>query len=184
MFPELNLINHILANLLAWLLPCVIAMRIAWNDWHDLTIAHKPLVALLIAFPILSLTPMVDFWSGLLAGAVTLAIGFFFYGMRWWGGGDAKLATCYALYLGWGSLCDFFLITALGGGVLAMCAIFVRRARKVPVTNDNEELLSMHDWRDRIAQGQNVLPYGVALTGALVCLLTIRFYKAYWSLPT
>ena len=52
---------------------------------------------------------------------------FTMFSLGWIGGGDAKLAAAAALWIGWGSLLDFGLSTAIYGGVLTVALMLMRK---------------------------------------------------------
>ena len=60
------------------------------------------------------------------AFSFALTLGFLAFAFGLIGGGDAKLMTAVALWLGMGALPVFLAITAVGGGVLALVLIGLR----------------------------------------------------------
>lgn len=80
--------------------------------------------------------------GALLAGAVTLAVSWTMFELGWFGGGDAKLASAAALWLGGPATVAFALATALFGAVLALAVLVLSRrsaaagpaGTKAPVT--------------------------------------------------
>ena len=91
-----------------------LTMRIP--NWLTLLIA-------LLFFPMALLTGMT--WSSiglhLLVGLGLFVAGFALFSLGLFGGGDAKLLAAAGLWLGWPDLMPFLVITALAGGVLAIC---------------------------------------------------------------
>jgi prepilin peptidase CpaA len=78
------------------------------------------------------------------------------------GGGDAKLASATALWLGWDVLMNYGLVTAIFGGALSIALLAIR---KVPLPR----LLLDHKWIARLHSPETGIPYGVALAaGGLV----------------
>ena len=77
-------------------------------------------------------------------------------------GGDAKLASATALWLGWDVLMNYGLVTAVFGGALSIALLAVR---KVPLPR----LLLDRKWIARLHSPETGIPYGVALAaGGLV----------------
>jgi prepilin peptidase CpaA len=81
------------------------------------------------------------------------------------GGGDAKLASAVALWLGPAGIAPFLVYTALSGGVLAIVLIMGRQiARRFGLPRGPR-------WIRRILRRRAGVPYGVALcAGALMAV--------------
>jgi prepilin peptidase CpaA len=95
-------------------------------------------------------------WLMALSGMVLVFIvGYFIFAMRWMGGGDIKLITVLALWVGWQHLPDFIIIFALYGGVFAMIIWLVRKA--LPFVPRKTQTLP------RILREGEPVPYGVAI---------------------
>ncbi len=68
-----------------------------------------------------------DIWPGhLIAFGLTFALGFLAFALGLFGGGDAKLMTALALWFGLAELPSFLVITAIGGGLLALTLLCLR----------------------------------------------------------
>jgi prepilin peptidase CpaA len=93
------------------------------------------------------------------AGLLTLAVGFVMFARGWLGGGDAKLMSAAALWLGFESMPLFLLWTAMLGGILAFMLLVYRRTLP-PVW------LVRHPWAMRLHNPKEGIPYGIALAGA------------------
>ena len=134
----------------------------ACSDLFTMTISNRISVALVVVFPILALALGAPFtlilWH-LSCGAGMLCIVLFFFSMGWIGGGDAKLATATAVWLGWEKVLEYGLIaTVLGGGLtLALIAV-----RKWPLP----AFLLRHPWIARLHDEKSGIPYGIALAAA------------------
>jgi prepilin peptidase CpaA len=61
------------------------------------------------------------------AGAAFLLVGFALFAKGWIGGGDAKLLTGAALWVGWEGLPQFLTVMGLAGGVLALWVLAASR---------------------------------------------------------
>lgn len=142
----------------------------AHRDLRTLTIPNALVVALLVGWGLLAPA------AGLAPRDMTLNIGaaamvFFatvaLYAMGWMGGGDSKLMTVSALWLGAGQVVPFVMATMLAGGVIALGLVALR-------------LVPRHQWAGRIARLQPVtvtgVPYAVAIgLGALMV-----FPRTFW----
>ncbi len=94
-----------------------------------------------------------------LAGFSGLAIGFALFAFGAIGGGDAKLFAATALWLGFGDLLDYVVVTSLIGGGLALALIAMR---KIPMPAS----LAGRPWLVRLHDAKAGIPYGVALAAA------------------
>jgi prepilin peptidase CpaA len=90
-------------------------------------------------------------------GAVMLMLTFAMFNFGWIGGGDAKLASATALWLGWGVLFQYGLVASLIGGVLTLAIVELRRHDQLPA-----KLISV-DFIARLADKSGGVPYGIAL---------------------
>jgi prepilin peptidase CpaA len=88
-----------------------------------------------------------------------LVVCFGMFAFRWIGGGDAKLAAATALWLGFGSLPEYLLISSLGGGLLTVGILHLRGVTLPPFA------LSW-TWLSRLHDRKSGVPYGIALAGA------------------
>jgi prepilin peptidase CpaA len=112
--------------------------------------------------------PLQLFASHALAGTLVLAAGFALFTAGIIGGGDAKLLSAVALWMGTSKLALFLLCTALAGGVLAICMLAWEIIRlHVELTSRNPESSLIR----RVASLKPDLPYGVAIAvGACAAL--------------
>jgi prepilin peptidase CpaA len=84
------------------------------------------------------------------------------FALGWLGGGDAKLMTAAALWLGLKGLAPFVIFTGLAGGALALALLGLRSAWLRPYTQAGPS------WARRLATPGESAPYGVAIAvGAL-----------------
>lgn len=105
--------------------------------------------------------------DAILTGAVMLGIGWAMFGMGWWGGGDAKLATAASLWLGAEATVVFVLATALFGAVLAAVLLILARW-------DTARSLVGCRWRARLEAESISVPYAVAMAPAGAVALSER----------
>jgi prepilin peptidase CpaA len=156
----------ILGYLLFAFFPLAMAFA-ALSDLFTMTISNRLSLALLAGFVILFPLTGADFQTfgmHLLAGAVVLAITFACFAIGWIGGGDAKFATGIALWLGWGSLLDFVLTSAIFGGVLTMVLLVFRKGMVLPAG------ASSPAWLERLHDSRAGVPYGIALAAAALMI--------------
>src|SRR3954466_668693 len=114
--------------------PALMAYAAA-SDLLTMTIPNKLSLALMIGFAALALGGGLSaeaIAAHVGAGALVLAIGCALFACGWIGGGDAKLAAVTSLWLGFGSLLDYFFIASVGGGVLTLI-VLVARGAPLPV---------------------------------------------------
>ena len=102
--------------------------------------------------------PAGDVATNLSCGVVTLGLAFGPFSIGWIGGGDAKLAAATAVWLGWGSIINFGLSSAVYGGFLTL-AVLLGRYTLPP-------WLARHGWIARLRDPSAGVPYGIALAGA------------------
>lgn len=86
-----------------------------------------------------------------------MMFGMFAFGLI--GGGDAKLASATAIWLGWDTILNYGLTTAMLGGFLS---IGLLAARKLPLP----QALVQREWIARLHDPKSGVPYGVALAVA------------------
>ncbi len=123
-------------------------------------------VALLVGMPLETLG-----WH-VAAGAIMLAIGFTLFSLGYIGGGDAKLVTVAALWLGLSQLIQFLVIMALAGGALAIIMKFWWWIRLESELRGFDRIKSM-------IKSSIQLPYGIAIAaGALYA-----FRDSWWFEP-
>lgn len=130
----------------------LITMRI--SNWVSLLLV----AGFAIAAPLTGLSLEEVGWH-LAAAALVLMACFGFFACGWMGGGDAKLASATALWLGWGFLLHYVLIASVLGGVLALALVLVRTV-PLPVS------LYRHAWIARLHHAKTGIPYGIALAAA------------------
>ena len=148
--------------LLAALFPALTIVA-ALKDVTSFTIPNWISLALLLAFPPAALICGVSLHDG----AVSLAIGLGGVGMGmfaagWIGGGDAKLLSACALWLGFPAVLPFLMMTALCGGGLAVALLALRSVWLRPLAAHGPA------WIGRLATPGAAAPYGLAIcAGAL-----------------
>jgi len=151
------------------------AAAILWAAFMDLTtmkIRNEIIVFLFAVYA--ALAPLAGFSAvhiGLSAAAAfaVLAGMFLFFALGWIGGGDAKLASAVALWLGADQAPAFILYTALFGGLITL-ALLQFRTMPLPAT------CQRMPWIVKLHQSGVGVPYGIAI--ALAGLVT--FTETPW----
>jgi prepilin peptidase CpaA len=137
----------------------------AFSDLLTMTIPNRvSYILVFVYFAVAAYLPLP--WDVLVmhvsCGLAVLALTFGMFQVGWVGGGDAKLASATALWLGWENLLDYGLVASLVGGALTV-VIMMMRWNELP-----KRLLSI-DFIARLAEKTNGVPYGIALAiGGLV----------------
>jgi prepilin peptidase CpaA len=103
--------------------------------------------------------PAVDILLNVSCGLAILVIAFTMFNFGLIGGGDAKLASATAAWLGWTTIFDYGLAAAVFGGVLTLILL---GARLVPLP----AAFSRMDWLARLHNANAGVPYGIALAAA------------------
>lgn len=148
------------------LFPFLMAYAAA-SDLLTMLIPNRVSLALIAGFSVLAASGMMS-WSDLGlhlgAGAVVLAATFTLFAFGIIGGGDAKLAACTALWLGFDGLVDYLMAASILGGALTLAIL---AARTQPLPSPVARLpfaLHLHDAKTGI-------PYGIALAAAALIVL-------------
>jgi prepilin peptidase CpaA len=131
----------------------------AFSDLFTMTISNVVSMILVVCFFVLALStgmPLATIGMHLACALAVLAVTFFFFTRGWIGGGDAKLASATALWLGFDLLLDYGLYAAMLGGALTLAILFMRRW---PLPS----FLSAREWIVRLHDRGNGVPYGIAL---------------------
>ena len=155
------MVTHLLSAALLLLFPAGMAFA-GSMDLLTMTIPNRLCLAIAVGFFIFAAVfraPVDLVLFNLSCGAAVLVVMFALFSLGWIGGGDAKLAAATALWLGWGSLLDYSLRTAIFGGVLSVVIIL---GRKTPLP----AWMSKQAWIARLHDAKAGVPYGVAMAAA------------------
>ena len=176
-------------HLLAW----VALALAAYGAYHDvrhlrientisLTITGLALAALLFqaAANMLGLlhAPVLGGWGAhLISGGAVFAIGYVLFAAKLWGGGDAKLAASLALWLPVQALPAFPMTMSLIGAVLALVTLLAKHKPQLikPIA---DKYTDQQGWVAALANGENALPYGVAITAGACHAFLLMGYLA------
>ncbi len=107
--------------------------------------------------------------SHLWAGGAALGVTFIMTMTKTMGGGDSKLITAYALWMGVLNIAWFLFVVTLAGAVLAVIAIMVRRFR--PFKNPQPGT-----WIARSQAGEAVVPYGIPIVAGALYMFVAEHY--------
>ncbi|GGH08552.1 type 4 prepilin peptidase 1 [Alsobacter metallidurans] len=144
------------------LFPCMMAYA-ACSDLLSMRISNKVSLLVIAAFVPMAIAMGLGWQDWLMhvaAGGLTLVIAFGLFAAGWIGGGDAKLAAATALWLGWGTLLEYAVVSSVFGGVLTLALL---QLRAVPLPG-----FANWPWLMRLHHHKTGIPYGIALAaGAL-----------------
>jgi len=157
------------------LFPALMAFS-AFADLLTMTIPNRVSLALIGIFVIFAAwlgMPLDSVLSHIACGACVLAATFLMFNRGWMGGGDAKLASATALWLGFEQLADYALVASLAGGALTIAILALRRYEPRFVV-DSPRFAHLCD-------GTEGVPYGIALA---VAGIAIYPNSQLWALLT
>ncbi len=131
----------------------------ALHDWRSLRIPNwislssAGLFVLAVVFAPADFAPL---WPHIAAGFGMLTVTYILFALGQFGGGDAKLASALALWLGLKGLVPFVMFTGIAGGVLAVLGLYIKR--KKPFAH-----VTPQSWIGQLQAGRDAIPYGIAL---------------------
>lgn len=168
----------LIAAVLTAVFPIVVTVA-ACYDLLTMQIPNRFPAALAIAFlavALLSGLPMPAIGLHVLAGLAVLIVTFALFAFGYLGGGDAKLASAIALWLGIEQALPFLVLTALFGGALSLGVLAFR---SVPLPG------FLLGWppATRLHEKGAGVPYGVALAAAaLMVFPETQWFAAFAKL--
>jgi len=147
-------------------------------DIMTMTIPNRLSLALIAAFAVTAALLGIGWSEAAMhvgAGLLVLVIGLGLFAAGWVGGGDVKLAAATSLWLGFGTLLEYFFVASLAGGALT---IFILALRRYPLPS----VAQGWTWLDRLHNPANGVPYGVALAfGGLVVFPSSAMWLAAFA---
>lgn len=156
------------------LFPALMAFAAA-SDLFTMTISNRISLALIAGFLVLAPLGGMGLHEMALhlgAGAAVLVVAFTCFAMGWVGGGDAKIASCVALWFGFDHLLNYLVYASLFGGALTLLLL---QFRQWPLPYP----LAGQAWLNRLHDRETGIPYGIALAlGALVVYPETQWIKA------
>ncbi len=133
-------------------------------NWLNLIIAVS-----VIPFVLLAQMPMELFAWHVVAGLLTFIVAFVLFAVGIIGGGDAKMLSACALWVGWDAMFNFTMYTVIAGGILGLAlTVWKWLASK----KDDAGFA----WAKGLGKGKQQLPYGIAIAAAGV----IVFPATWW----
>lgn len=148
--------------LLASLFYPAVMLYAALGDLKTLRISNRLVLVLLWGYVVLApfsgLTTQ-DVASSVAVATAVLAVAFAPFAFGWMGGGDVKLMTVAALWLGAGSVPAFLLGTTLLGALLTALIVL---CRGLPLPTAWHRI----EWIRRLHARETGIPYGVAIAAA------------------
>jgi prepilin peptidase CpaA len=143
----------------------------AVKDLQSYTIPNWISVALALAFIpaalVLHLT-LAAIGVSLAVGLGVFVVSAAMFALGWVGGGDAKLMTAVALWLGLKDLAPFAVFTGLAGGALALALLGLRSDWVRPFTERAPA------WARRLATPGEAAPYGVAIAAGALAAFAVN----------
>ncbi|MEL6373890.1 MAG: prepilin peptidase [Pseudomonadota bacterium] len=139
-------------------------MFAAFFDLFTMTIPNKVSIALVAGFALVapfSGLPWATIGMHVLAGALMLGVCVFMFWRGWMGGGDAKLLSAAALWIGFDHMLGFATLVAICGGLLAV-AILLYRSILPP------SWLLGQSWALRLHEKKGGIPYGIAIAAGAI----------------
>ncbi len=163
------------ATLPAWIEWATIAVIVVGMIWDALRlrIPHSVCIVILALMPVWGLLqPASVPWLGHLLGfAVTFAVGFVLWRLRWFGGGDVKFLAAIALWIGIRDLGFFLVVVSLLGAALAVVLLVLRAAYGTLPRGTPEGAAGT---TPLLHKGDPV-PYGIAIGLAAILLRSTMF---------
>jgi prepilin peptidase CpaA len=136
----------------------------ATMDVLTMRIANSVSIGLVAAFFVVAAIagmPVQQMLVHLGVGAVVLLANMLLFHLRLVGGGDAKLISAAAVWIGYEQLVPYVIYVTIFGGALALALLAYRRS---PAGG-----LALPAWASRLHDPKEGMPYGVAIAaGALV----------------
>lgn len=135
----------------------------AVSDLLSMTIANRVSLLLIVAFAVLAPLTGMDWatygWH-FAAGALVLAVTFGLFALGGMGGGDAKLITATAVWMGFNlTLLEYLLTATLLGGLMTVLILIFRKSPLATMHGHNLFLRHLSDESGGV-------PYGIALGAA------------------
>ena len=158
---------------LQWAFMATFMGVLVWGAIADIRtrlIPNNVSIALVILYFLYSFSGYANWTDGLLGGLIVFLLSFLLFRYGAMGGGDAKLMTSIAFWVGTKGILAFGLITSLAGGVLALFFLLRQKYHKETEQEDDTPYGNTEPI---------VLPYGVAIAaGGLVTIWLTQFVNS------
>ena len=147
------------------------------SDLHGMIIPNIYPLGIIVAFVFAYVAcaasgnsgPFQTLSSHLWAGGVAFVVTFAMTMAKVMGGGDSKLITAYALWMGVLNIAWFLFTMALVGAVLAVAAVLIRRHKPFKVVKAGT-------WVARLQSGEAVVPYGIPIAASALYMFVVNHY--------
>ncbi len=107
----------------------------------------------------------------LLSGGLTFIITYGLFHFKIIGGGDSKLLSVYALWVGLSGLMPLFFFMAVVGGVLGVATLLLNKKKLTATPVEGS-------WIAKAQSGTQEVPYGIAIfAGALVAFWSVGYLQ-------
>jgi prepilin peptidase CpaA len=155
-----------LQSLSLYLLPSLLMVAAASDALYLRIPNWLTILTALAFFPMALMTgmPMAELGWHVVAGLILFFVGFAFFQLRLFGGGDAKLMAAAGLWFGTAQLVPFLFYTVLAGGILAAGVAFL-------------SMVGLHlemkaeEFSKKISGIKPSVPYGIALAAGGILAL-------------
>lgn len=152
-------VTHIIA---AALLLAVLATTAAScrSDVRTLRIPNRHSLIVLGCFAVaFAVAPDIfgAWWEHLGAGLLMFVVTYLMFAFGMMGGGDSKLGSALALWVGLQGLLPYVFYMAVAGGLVAAASLYIKKKKSFahPLPQG---------WVDEVQKGRNALPYGIAIS--------------------
>lgn len=152
---------------IAVLLTCLM-ITVMITDITRFIIPNLLVLSILLLYPaVLYFAPtMPDWQSALLIGLASFAVGFVIFIFNLMGGGDIKLFTVAAIFVGKDNFFEFLMLVSLMGGCLALLLVAIR-----PIVPFIASKCGKIDKIPKVLTVGQPAPYGVAIALGFIMLL-------------
>lgn len=142
-------------------------LAVLWFDLTRYTIPNWLAGSLLLLYPlaVYMAHTRIDWKMAVLGMVIVFAAGYVIFAMKWMGGGDIKLLTACALWVGFTHLLEFIFLVAVLGGVLS---VLVWGLRKLLLYFPVKYTIP------RILRDGEPVPYGVAIAIGFLWMLMMN----------
>lgn len=126
-------------------------------NWHSLAVIACFFPAYFFAAP----ETFEEIWRHLAAMLIMFVVTYLMFIFRMMGGGDSKLGSAFALWVGLKGLFPFLLYMAFIGGIVGVVSLVMKKVK--PFSSPDPE-----SWAGQVQAGKNAVPYGIAIAGGAV----------------
>lgn len=130
------------------------------SDVRSLKIPNLYSIIVLAAFvPAFLATPELfnKWWEHLAAMAAIFAITYLMFVAGMMGGGDTKLGTALALWVGLPGVLPYVIWMGFSGGIVALLSIYFKKKKPFKTPRAGS-------WAAQVQEGRNAVPYGLAIS--------------------